>query len=684
MKRITPGSAKRFAGRKMIRAGVKLAEYDPQMVHELVPAPFPAAHEHWLRRRNDRLAALFPSQWRSRPKPELPAARVAAVVHVFFPELLPEIVSELANIPVDFDLIITNATGAPLDLDTSSLERVGRVEVFDVNNQGRDILPLLALVNADVLEPYELVLKVHTKKSAWREEHPELDGTGEAWRASLFGELLGSEERVTAILDAFASDPSIGLVTADGNLVGPEFWGGDQEIVRSLLRRLQLELEPDTLRFASGSVYWIRGFLLQGLRALQMSEWDFEEETGQVDGTAAHAVERLLGIVTEEAGYGLREASEVVDAQREPGAWKRFDRDADVRARARALAFYLPQFHIFPENDEWWGTGFTEWSNVAGAEPIYVGQNQPLLPSDFGFYDLRAPDIRGKQFDLATSMGLEGFMYYYYWFAGKKLMDLPVEKLVAGSGDEPFCIMWANENWTRRWDGRESNVLIGQDYEKVPATQFIHDVLHLLTDPRYIRIDDKPVLAVYRITQIPDYQDVVAYWRQVAREAGLNDLLLLSVDVGGAFDGVVGDLQDHGMDAFMEFAPHNKLWSPWDRKGVEFDDRFQGNTFRYDAMAEAAELALLEGIDDDRYPGVMVNYDNTARRQWQPDLWWGSNPYTFRRWFDATVSAVAHRDAEHRVVFLNAWNEWAESAVLEPTLRFGKTYLLAVRDVLYR
>lgn len=685
--KLTPAAAKRFAGRKMIRAGVKLAEVDPSVIQHHIPATYPAGFENWLRRRNDRLAALFPSEWRMRPESPIPAARLAVVMHVFYADLVPEILQSLTTIPVEFDLIVTNATGVPLELDTSALERVGRVEVYDVSNQGRDILPLVSLVNAEILEPYELVFKIHTKRSAWRESHPELGGTGDEWRDSLTAGLLGSTEQVESILSAFASDPSLGLLTAEGNLVGPEFWGGDQEIVRALLQRLQLELEPDTLHFASGSVYWVRGFILQGLRALQLSEWDFEAEAGQVDGTTAHGIERLIGIVTEEAGYDLREVDAAVTeaaAQTPADAWKRYQRGAAVEPRARAVPFYLPQFHTFPENDQWWGTGFTEWSNVAGAQAIYEGQNQPLLPSDFGFYDLRAPGVRRKQFELAKSMGLEGFMYYYYWFAGKKLMDLPVEKLVAGSDDEPFCIMWANENWTRRWDGRSTNVLIGQDYETVPATQFIHDVLHLLTDERYIRVDGKPVLGVYRITQIPEYRSVVAYWRQVAREAGLEDLLLLNVDVSGAFDGVEGDIAEHGMDAYMEFAPHNKLWSAWDRKDVDFDDRFQGNTFRYDAMVERAEIELLDGVSADRYPGVMVNYDNTARRQWQPDLWWGSNPYTFRRWFNAAVSAVADRDREHRLVFVNAWNEWAESAVLEPTLRFGKSYLMAIRDVLYR
>ena len=682
MRRITAGGVKRRVGRELLRVSTALGAMPPQPSSP-VKEPFAAGFEGWLLRRGDRLAAPFPGVWRELPVPTAPVARVAVVLHVFFVDLVDPILEALTKIPVDFDLIVTNSSGTPLELDVSGLSHVGRVQVFDLNNQGRDILPLMSLVNADVLEPYELVLKVHTKKSAWREDHPDLVGSGAEWRDGFFRDLLGSEDSVRNILSAFATDPALGIVTSTDSIVGSEFWGGDKEIVRSLLRRLQLELNEESLQFASGSMYWIRGFVLQGLRALQTSEWDFEAEHGQVDGTTAHAIERLIGIVTREAGYELREARDLTVTESSPD-WSRYSRETVVEPRARAIPFYLPQFHTFPENDTWWGKGFTEWTNVAGAQPIYDGQNQPLLPSELGFYDLRAPGVRAAQYALAKSAGIEGFMYYYYWFAGKKLMDLPVEKLVSNTGNEPFCIMWANENWTRRWDGRESNVLIGQDYDKAPAADFIHDVIHLLKDSRYIQIDGKPVLAVYRITQLPDFEDVIRYWREYAESAGLPGLTLLSVDVGTSYDGLGGDIRDHGMDAFLEFPPHNKHWAAWEREGTEFDDRFQGNTLRYDSMVQQAELTMLEGVDDARFPGVMVNYDNTARRQWQPDLWWGSNPYTFRRWLNSTVSAVAHRERDQRVVFINAWNEWAESAVLEPTLRFGKSYLLAVRDVLYR
>ncbi len=680
MRRITIGGVKRRTGRALRSVGERLAT---------PPAPdrsdeFPASFSRWSYNRSARLKAMYPGAWKKQFFSEPTTARIAAVVHVYYVDLLPQIVEALAAMPVPFDLIVTNASGQALEIDESRMPQLGRLQVLDIENHGRDILPLVSVVNAGLLDPYELVFKVHTKKSVWREEHTELSGSGDQWRESFFSELVGSVDVVTRVLNEFASDPALGILTSTGNVLGPEFWGGDRDIVGALLRRIQMELDEDALRFAAGSIYWVRGFLLQGLRSLELMAADFDEEAGQVDATTAHAIERILGIVAGEAGYDIREVGSLTADVADPQAYRRFAPEFEAVPRARVIPFYLPQFHTFPENDEWWEKGFTEWSNVAAGTPLYPGHIQPLLPSELGFYDLRTPGVRDAQFELATSMGIEGFMYYYYWFAGKKLMEMPVEDLLASDADQKFCIMWANENWTRRWDGSEQNVLIAQDYDRVSAKQFIDDVLPLITDPRYIRIDGKPVIAVYRITQIPDHVAVIEHWRAVALEAGLPGLTLVTVDVGTSMQGVEGELAEHGLDAYLEFAPHNMFWSslPRDHRGL--DERFQGNLLSYNAMAEKAEERLNTEAPDHRYPGVMVNFDNTARRQWQPDMWYGSNPYTFRRWLNTTVSAVADRDRDQRVVFVNAWNEWAEGAVLEPSQRYGRTYLLAVRDVLYR
>jgi lipopolysaccharide biosynthesis protein len=653
------------------------------------PAPLPVApaepvgpadFREWVGRRSDKLRYTSLRGWEPLARDE-DSPVLAVVVHVFYVDLLPEILDSLKTIPVPFDLLLTNASGGLVEPDVSELPLARSVRVFDVDNHGRDILPLVLLVNAGLLDGYEIVCKVHTKKSPWREEHDVLGGSGEAWRSGFLEGLFGSRTNVERILSTFATDRTVGSITTPGNIVGPEHWGGDRHIVESLLRRLELR-SSDELRFNAGSIYWISGFLVRGLRSLDLSEQDFEPEEGQIDGTTAHAVERIIGILTTESGLRLTTTDDLVDGPSD--AWRRYERRTERAPRARVVPFYLPQFHTFPENDAWWGAGFTEWSNVTAAKPMYLGHRQPLLPGELGFYDLAHDDVRQRQFALAQNAGIEGFMYYYYWFAGRTLMDGPVEKLAAGDDDHPFCLMWANENWTRRWDGSTSSVLIGQDYESVPAEQFIDDVMHLLTDRRYITVDGRPVIAVYRITQIPDYREVIASWRRAAEAAGLPGLQLLTVDVGTSMEGLETDLSEEGLDGYLEFPPHNKPWVGVRRDDLAVVPGFEGLMLRYDAMAEACEQSVLTELEDDRYPGVLVGFDNTARRQYQPDLWYGSNPFTFRRWLATTVLAVERRRREDRLVFINAWNEWAEGAVLEPTQRFGRAYLDAVADVLLR
>jgi lipopolysaccharide biosynthesis protein len=467
------------------------------------------------------------------------------------------------------------------------------------------------------------------------------------------------------------------LVTADDSILGPDFWGDNEDKVANLLRRIELTITPERLRFAAGSMYWVRGFVLQGLRALNLTSDDFEAEAGQVNATTAHAVERAIGVLTGEAGLTLV-GPRALKQPRSRESYKRLDGHT-LQPRARIVPFYLPQFHPIPENDRWWSKGFTEWTNVTAATPVYQGHYQPRLPRDLGFYDLRLDEVRRTQLSLAEASGVSGFMYYYYWFAGRRLLNAPIEALAASDIPQPFCIMWANENWTRRWDGRESDVLIAQDYEGVPSHQFIEDILPFLVDERYMTIDGRKIVAIYKPGLIPELAEVVATWRHRARSAGVGELFIMNVDFGTDFGGA--DRKPlPGLDASFGFPPHNHVWHWLPHAGLGVHPAFRGNILSYESLAEHAEGQLRAGSDPAFFPGVMVTFDNTPRRQWAPDIWYGANPYTFRRWLATAVESVQDRTPDQRVIFINAWNEWAESAVLEPTDRFGRTFLLAVRD----
>lgn len=314
---------------------------------------------------------------------------------------------------------------------------------------------------------------------------------------------------------------------------------------------------------------------------------------------------------------------------------------------------------------------------MTAGQPIYLGHDQPKFPADLGFYDLRIDDVRDAQADMARVHGISGFMYYHYWFTGKPLLETPINRLTAGPNDFPFCLMWANENWTRTWDGGSQQVLAGQNYEGGAAADFIESVIPLLSDPAYMRINGRAILAVYRASQIPHVSDVVTYWRDRAKRDGI-ELHLLSV-VGPAIDGLGLDAESAGFDGTLDFPPHHKRrvnCTP-----AHLHRRFAGGIFSYGTVVRDSVAHLGGLLQAGENPGVMVGFDNTARYQRNARVWYGSNPYTFHRWFAAAVAAVQSRPEEERLVFVNAWNEWAEGAILEPSDRFGKTYLLAVRDV---
>ncbi|WP_067781703.1 glycoside hydrolase family 99-like domain-containing protein [Actinomyces vulturis] len=642
---------------------------------------FPAHFSLYEERLAGRLPAGFPEVWRTREdlSPSEPA-RVAVVLNCFYVDLLPELFDRLHSIPVPFDLFITNVSGESID-PPRECGQMRHCAVVDLDNHGRDILPLVSLVNSGLLDPYELILKIHTKKSPWRENHSELAGTGAQWKDAFLDSLLGDEESVAHILANFASDSHLGLVTAPGNIVGPEHWGGDQEIVKNLLRRIELGLQPESLQFAAGSMYWIRGFILQGLRSFNLIADDFETEQGQVDGTTAHGIERIIGIVTKEAGLTLHTTDDLDDglAVTNPDLVHRYHPAGSVPSRADVVPFYLPQFHAFEENDQWWGKGFTEWNNVAAAVPMYRGHYQPKIPTDMGFYDLHRDEVRKAQAELAAEHGLAGFMYYYYWFSGKRLMSMPIERLKESEINFPFCIMWANENWTRRWDGRSADILIAQEYERVPAADFIDDVMEFLKDSRYLRVNGEAVLAVYRPGQMADFDAVARQWRERARQAGVGELRILAVTMPEEFDAV--DAASTEVDGTLEFPPHALPWSAAPAHLVSLDKRWKGNFISYQSTAEESMLRA-RGKDHTYFPGAMVNFDNTARRQFMSDVWFGSNPYTFHRWVSSQIDSLMTRERSERLMFINAWNEWAEGAILEPTTRFGRTFLLALRNAI--
>jgi lipopolysaccharide biosynthesis protein len=352
----------------------------------------------------------------------------------------------------------------------------------------------------------------------------------------------------------------------------------------------------------------------------------------------------------------------------------------------RVIAFYLPQFHPIPENDSWWGKGFTEWTNVTKARPLFPGHYQPHLPGELGFYDLRLPEVREAQAYLAEEYGIHGFCYYHYWFSGKRLLERPFnEVLRTGHPDFPFCLCWANENWTRRWDGRDNQILMEQVHTPASDRRFIHELLPAFGDERYIRIDGKPLLLVYRTELLPDPKRTSDIWREECVRSGIGDLYLCRAE---SFS--VSDPADCGFDAAYEFpplgvsVPELHLESLHVRNGGRdhlAESRFNGKLFPYDELARI--MCDRNSPQYKRFRGVMVAWDNTPRRSHDGYIWLRSSPDLFQRWLSSVIRQTREQlPGEERIVFVNAWNEWAEGCHLEPDQRNGRLYLEAVRHAL--
>jgi lipopolysaccharide biosynthesis protein len=342
----------------------------------------------------------------------------------------------------------------------------------------------------------------------------------------------------------------------------------------------------------------------------------------------------------------------------------------------KAIAFYLPQFHPIPENDAWWGKGFTEWTNVRRARPNFVGHVQPRVPTELGYYDLRAPETRAAQAALARAHGIYGFCYYHYWFSGQRLLQRPLEAVVAsGEPEFPFCVCWANENWSRRWDGGNDELLIAQAYSAENDRRYSEELLPLFSDPRYIRIGDRPLLLVYRASLLPDARQTAETFRGVARAAGLANPYLCFVQHPGS-----PSPDAWGFDAAVEFPPHGLQVATLTDQVQKTNPAFAGEVWDY---VSAAKNALERAPPASTFRGVMAGWDNTPRLQNNGQIFVNSHPENYRRWLTAIVDQTRRmRPPDERIVFINAWNEWGEGCYLEPDAQYGRGYLEATRSVL--
>lgn len=351
-----------------------------------------------------------------------------------------------------------------------------------------------------------------------------------------------------------------------------------------------------------------------------------------------------------------------------------------MNPQARAIAFYLPQFHPIPENDEWWGPGFSEWTNVARARPLFPGHKQPHIPADLGFYDLRLAETRQAQADLASEYGIEAFCYWHYWFAGRRILERPyTEMLATGQPNFPFCLAWANQTWSGIWYDEADRILIEQTYGGADDDRrhFEH-ILPALRDDRYVRVNGKPLFYLFRPEQHPEPARFVDRWQTMAREAGLDGLYLVAEvsDLLGRGP-VYTDIERDGFDAgvYMRLParadPSDVLKMRLGRKFLRWPERYSY------ALRHATPPDDLRGTI---HPCVYPNWDNTPRSGRRGLVITDSTPQKFGAHVREAVSRVGGASASERLLFIKSWNEWAEGNYLEPDLAHGHGFLAALRD----
>ena len=353
---------------------------------------------------------------------------------------------------------------------------------------------------------------------------------------------------------------------------------------------------------------------------------------------------------------------------------------------SRIIALYLPQFHPIPENDEWWGAGFTEWVNVAMARPLVRGHNQPHIPADLGFYDLRMPEIREAQAILAKEAGIEGFCYWHYWFGnGKQLLERPFNEVVdSGKPDFPFCLSWANHSWyKKRWVAYKGKdrLLVEQAY---PGTQdhidHFYTLLKAFKDERYIKVDGKLFFLIYLPLEIPDIKNFISLWRKLAKENGLNDFYF----VGQQYCGKDSEKTlEAGFDAIQNRSLlniHNQM--PLFKKAIKrlFSVVKIPIIYKYSEAIECCHSELETQIN--RMPALYTGWDHTPRSQHKGTVLTGFNPQTFYKHAVETLNLVKDKSKEYQLVLLSSWNEWGEGNYMEPDREFGKGFIYALRKAI--
>ena len=606
---------------------------------------------------------------------------IAIHLHLYEQDMLDEFIHYCNNMPFVYDLYVSVRQECNIKKIRRALNaklvRLKKIYIESVPNRGRDLAPLVIQFGPRLCQ-YDVIGHFHTKKSihnsslgAWYKDCMDLlmgfPGSGAGTLKQII-ELLCTKAKL------IYSEPH------SNTLQDPSGWAENYTLAEAFLIKHTKHTITDypLIQFPYGSMFWSQTACLREFLSLPLTWSDFPEEPTPSDGTLAHVLARCILIFAREYDglfYCLHKGDSIRDYQ-----YYETQRDYSpliTHKDVRVLSYYLPQFHPTPENDLWHGKGFTEWTKVRQANPLFAGHYQQHIPHlDLGYYLIDCPDVLKRQAEMMRCAGVSGQIFYHYWFSGKLILDGPAKLLLSNPDiPMPFCFCWANENWTKCWDGNESEILLEQTYSSQDAIDFIQYIIPFFKDSRYIRIDNRPVLFIYRPSSISDHKQYLRVWSEECAKHGLNSPYIVAVLTRGAMHP-----DAFGMDAGVERVLHD--WTngavPNIKETLIPYEQINGSILSYNETAEYY-IKQTDVKTFTYFRSIVPTWDNTARYGSDAYALHGSTPALFQNWLEQIVTTTReHLPEDKRFVVINAWNEWAEGAHLEPDSRFGFGYLNSI------
>jgi glycosyltransferase involved in cell wall biosynthesis/lipopolysaccharide biosynthesis protein len=583
-------------------------------------------------------------------------------------------VSYLKNIPVPFSLYLSFSYDENSEEITRSFQEnlslVGKITICKTPRKGGHLAPLIVEFGRELLR-YDLIVHLHTLDSLHFQET--IEG------------ICASDSTVHQIIQILQQDGRFVYHESNRkNLLDSSGWGENFPNAKKIAEKLLKENldEYQNIDFPQEGMFWATSSALKNFLSLAVKYDDFSDETIGGNNVLHETLLRLLLISANTVpgrNYRLYAPDTTIH---EPAYEEHRDYSKTLKHNSvKALSFYLPQFYPIPENDAWHGKGFTEWSKVRSTNPLFYNHYQQRIPhDDLGYYSLTNTDALRKQSVLMKQAGVYGQVFYHYWFSGKLILEKPIQMLLADpSIDMPFCFCWANENWTRKWDGNESEILLQQNYSEQDAIDFINYLLPFFQDQRYITIENRPVLFVYRPSSIPDFSLYKRVWKDICHQNNIAEPYVVAILTRGATTP-----HEFGMDAGCERVLHD--WTNGAVPNIK-DTLYQywpvnASVLDYNQVADHyMEQSPTSGFT--YFRSIIPSWDNTPRYGSDALIIHNSSPQKFQQWLQNLVLDAKQRLPEDRqFILINAWNEWAESATLDPDKRFGYAYLNSIGKAL--